>query len=96
MVFHVALRPLYMKAAKKSHNKIDPNESPTAWFFALETALARGDWRRAADAERELKRLGVDVRFRRARDLARRPARTAPTPKPPRGPRAILFGVAAA
>ena len=39
-------------------------ESPTAWFAALEAAMNRGDLTAAAEAQRELSRLGVAVVYR--------------------------------
>lgn len=39
--------------------------SPTAWFAVLEMAREREDHERAADAIRQLRRLGVEVRFSR-------------------------------
>ncbi|MFH0983756.1 MAG: hypothetical protein V2A79_19750 [Planctomycetota bacterium] len=41
-------------------------DSPTAWFAVLERARRDNDFRRAAEAERELRRLGVRVRFSRS------------------------------
>jgi hypothetical protein len=38
-------------------------ESPTAWFAVLERARLTGDYERAAEAVRNLKRLGVQVQF---------------------------------
>ena len=43
-----------------------PEDCATAWFVVLERALMDGDVQRAAHAERELHRLGVEVKFRRA------------------------------
>jgi len=43
-------------------DSIDPSQSPTALFCALETALARGDFYRAAELRENLARLGYDVR----------------------------------
>jgi len=40
-------------------------ESPTAWFVVLERARDTNDFERAAEALRQLKRLGVTVRFHR-------------------------------
>lgn len=41
-----------------------PNEDCAAvWFAILERAKNRNDFELAAKAERELRRLGVDVRF---------------------------------
>jgi len=45
--------------------KIDYNESPVAWFFILERALERGNFERAANAQKELRRLGIEVRYTR-------------------------------
>jgi len=41
------------------------SDSPIAWFAVLEAALQRGDLRRAAQAQEQLRRLGVTVRFGR-------------------------------
>lgn len=38
-------------------------DSPTAWFAVLESARQRGDHERAAEAIRQLRRLGVTVKF---------------------------------
>ena len=43
----------------------DVREQPIYWFAILESAVERGEYHRAADAQHELHRLGVDVRFRR-------------------------------
>jgi hypothetical protein len=51
---------------------------PLWWFAGLESALERGDYAAAARAQRQLKRLGVDVQHRR---LCKRPVR----PKPREG-----------
>lgn len=40
-----------------------PEDSPTAWFAVLERARLTDDYERADVAMRELKRLGVLVRF---------------------------------
>lgn len=40
-------------------------QSPTFWFAVLDQAKEAGDWDRAKQAETELRRLGVEVRFRR-------------------------------
>jgi hypothetical protein len=37
---------------------------PLWWFARLEAAVERGDHAAAAEAQRELERLGVDVRYR--------------------------------
>ena len=44
----------------------DDRVATVAWFAALDDAVARGDWRRACDAERELERRGYVVRNVRA------------------------------
>jgi len=51
-------------------------DSPTAWFCVLETALERGDLVRAGEAQQQLKRLGFRVtvtRQGRRRQTASRP-----------------------
>jgi len=40
-----------------------PSDCPTAWFSVLERARRDGDDDRAAQAQRELRRLGVTVKF---------------------------------
>lgn len=44
--------------------KTDYRNSPAAWFCELETARKKSDFERAAEAVRELKRLGVTIKFR--------------------------------
>jgi len=44
-------------------DKKPTSECATVWFAVLERAKNRHDFHLAARAERELKRLGVDVRF---------------------------------
>jgi len=46
----------------------DPTDCPTAWFSVLERARREGDDARAAEAQNELLRLGVVVRFPRRAD----------------------------
>jgi len=43
------------------------SENPTVvgWFLELELARERQDFERAAQAKRELQRLGVEVRYKR-------------------------------
>ena len=46
----------------------DPDPDPVRdwplwWFSRLEAAIERGDFQTAADAQRELERLGVTVRY---------------------------------
>lgn len=40
--------------------------NPTTWFVELEIARRRGDRERQRRAKEELRRLGVEVRYRRA------------------------------
>jgi hypothetical protein len=42
----------------------NPQQAPTYWFAVLEIARERGDFERAADAQRQLERLGIVVRYR--------------------------------
>lgn len=44
----------------------DYRDSPVAWFVVLERAREDHNFEAAAQAQRELKRLGVTVRFSRA------------------------------
>jgi hypothetical protein len=44
-----------------------PEDSPTAWFVELERALEKDNFQRAAEAKRQLERLGVRVSFRQPR-----------------------------
>lgn len=41
----------------------DTQDSPAAWFVELEIARRANDYERAARAVRELKRLGVSVKY---------------------------------
>jgi hypothetical protein len=41
-----------------------PTDWPVYWFAALERAIAENDWQAAAEAKRQLERLGVTVSFR--------------------------------
>lgn len=41
----------------------DFRDSPVAWFVVLERARAGADFERAAMAQRELRRLGVVIRY---------------------------------
>jgi len=51
--------------AQQATQPVDYNESPVAWFFILERALERGNFERAANAQKELRRLGIEVRYTR-------------------------------
>lgn len=44
-----------------------PEDSPVAWFAAMALAIERGDFRRATEAQRELRRLGWSVMQTRPR-----------------------------
>lgn len=44
-----------------------PEDCPTAWFAVLERARLDEDHERAAEAIRQLRRLGVHVRFERTK-----------------------------
>jgi hypothetical protein len=50
----------------------DYADEPTYWFAVLEIARERGDFERAAEAVRELERLGVRVWYERPRKGATR------------------------
>jgi hypothetical protein len=43
----------------------DHRDSATYWFAVLEIARERGDFERAAEAQRQLRRLGVCVNYER-------------------------------
>ena len=44
-------------------NDLPATELPVYWFLILERAAERGDFEAAAQAQKELERLGVTVRF---------------------------------
>lgn len=50
---------------KKRKRERDARNVPTAWFVSLEVARDRGDKIAEAEAMRNLRRLGVNVAFRR-------------------------------
>ena len=52
-------------ASTLTENDPEIRDSPTYWFFALEAAMNHGDLRRAAEAQTELERLGITVRYRK-------------------------------
>ena len=55
---------LKMKGLKMSNTKQDaPEDCATVWFARLERAKSLNDFERAAEAVRQLRRLGVDVKF---------------------------------
>jgi len=45
-------------------DKIDFDNSPVVWFSIMELEAGRGNFDKAAEAKRELERLGVSVRLR--------------------------------
>jgi hypothetical protein len=49
---------------------------PGYWFLLLERFLAKGDLEAAAEAKRQLERLGVEVRYRSGRALSPSPVTT--------------------
>jgi hypothetical protein len=46
-------------------------DSPTYWFVVMEAAKRKHDFATAAEAQRELSRLGVKVIYRRQRERGR-------------------------
>jgi len=52
-----------MAAKRRKKARDDWRECPTAWFSMLEIALRKRDYASAAAAQKELKRLNVEVRF---------------------------------
>jgi hypothetical protein len=44
-------------------HKHEPDDSPAAWFVVLERAKRTNDFQLAAQAQRELERLGVRVTY---------------------------------
>ena len=58
--------------AKMAGHSDNPEECRVAWFFELERARDRADFRRAAEAQQRLEALGVRVRYTRRRARAER------------------------
>lgn len=52
----------------------EARQSPVVWFALLDQARDNGDWKLAEKADAELRRLGVTVRFTRARRHSRKGA----------------------
>jgi len=50
---------------ERAKNDADYHNSPVAWFCVLEQARQNNDFERAAEAKRQLERLGVVVKYRR-------------------------------
>ena len=55
-----------VKNSTKQHDR-EVTDCPVYWFVVLEAARSRGDFDTAANAKRELDRLGVRVSYRTAR-----------------------------
>ena len=55
---------------KPENKKTLATDWPAYWFVALERAIEEGDYEKAAEAQRNLKRLGVTVRFEREMKVA--------------------------
>ena len=55
-------RALRDRGKKPGKERLDARNCPTAWMCVYETAQRKGDHERAAEALRELRRLGVTVR----------------------------------
>jgi hypothetical protein len=53
-------------------------DQPVYWFCSLDLAVARGDHGAAAEAQRQLARLGVRVTYGRPRAAGRRPRKGVP------------------
>ena len=46
-------------------NISNAKRQPVYWFVVLEAAIERGDYQVAADAARELRAMGIEVRYLR-------------------------------
>lgn len=53
-----------MKNQQGKTTETEVRNSPIAWFYILEDARKRGDFERAAKAQKQLKRLGVHVSYK--------------------------------
>jgi hypothetical protein len=53
----------------QSQATVDPRDRPGVWFSLLCESLSKQDFAQAAQAKRELTRLGVDVIFRQLPDV---------------------------
>jgi hypothetical protein len=51
--------------------KRDHHQEPTYWFALLEIARESGDFENAAEAKRQLQRLGIRVSYKRPQRLGR-------------------------
>ena len=60
-----------MKDDELEQARREAEQSATAWFAVLDRAREVGDFEKAAEAQRQLKHLGVIVRFEPARKAVR-------------------------
>lgn len=49
--------------SQKNIKGFEIKNSPIAWFYILEDARRHGDFNRAAEAQRELARLGIKIQY---------------------------------
>jgi hypothetical protein len=54
-----------MRPPRRNSTSADYRDQPTYWFALLEIARDVGDFEQAAEAQRQLKRLGVRVHYER-------------------------------
>jgi hypothetical protein len=54
------------KSDRSIEDRTRPEDSPVVWFSEMLIAIERGDFRRAAESQAELVRLGWEVKQRRA------------------------------
>jgi hypothetical protein len=57
------------KPEKKSESP-DIRDWPAYWLVKLDDAVRGGDFRAAAEAQSQLQRFGIDVRYGRSREVA--------------------------
>ena len=57
---------------KPHNNQRDHRDEPTYWFAVMEIARERGDFEGAAEAKRELLRLGLCISYERPRTCNRK------------------------
>jgi len=55
-----------MVAQHKNRGTVNAEDSRAAWFVVLEMARARNDGREVEEALRQLRRLGVEVKYQHA------------------------------
>jgi len=68
--------------AKNDNAPRDCRDQPTYWFAVLDIARDRGDFGGAAEAQRQLQRLGVTVSFRARQATPRQRRKNPSKPKP--------------